>query len=633
MLRALTLYWRKCKSALADFNNAALNLKTGAKTMNIISKGSLIGLGAAALLAMTACADTGSPLDKADGNALAVQKISKASYAIGELFEMEGKGFVGEDEGRNFVRFKGRFLSDNAGPLEEVNLEVPVEISAEEDDGSQTVAWTRFGPFLHPFSQGGVTGRFKGTIQPIVERNDGVILRGSETSTEFAIDPSIEFTEVQPQGADCGIPALSGFAGLPYRIGVRAMGFTPTEFRFFITSLQEGRTLEEPLTFAVAATGPEAAIGDNEDIVFQEVPADLKYYVAAIRVVAIDAASGGEVEGMLPFNIHRPIEIEYTGNFEVAEYYEPEPVTACIPGAVGNRVTYAETQTQTVQRSARISISNSWTQERGMSDTSNWTEGYQNSQTDATSATRGRVSTRNEGSALSRGETHNESESNNFNQSTTDAENWNTSHNIGGEVNVTVGASGGASIPLVAEGKVSASTSVTGKYGYTTGQGGATTNGRTWGSTNNRGRSNSMSESYTLNNSTSDSRSFNDSTSRTNSRTYSFGGTATVSERISEGQSEAEDRTWSDSSSSSTLTSFSGFIPVGKFGVFYRQTIRLVRVAQIISYNACGERELMGEMLLNEWKWAPDLAVADNCDAKLPDSNLPPAQCIVPPCE
>ena len=93
--------------------------------------------------------------------------------------------------------------------------------------------------------------------------------------------------------------------------------------------------------------------------------------------------------------------------------------------------------------------------------------------------------------------------------------------------------------------------------------------------------------------------------------------------------SEAEARTWTESSSHTTLTSYSGVIPEGSYGTFYRQTMRLVRKAYIISYDLCGVAHVQGEMVFNEWSWAPELAVGPSC---LPESSFPPAECLIEPC-
>lgn len=87
-----------------------------------------------------------------------------------------------------------------------------------------------------------------------------------------------------------------------------------------------------------------------------------------------------------------------------------------------------------------------------------------------------------------------------------------------------------------------------------------------------------------------------------------------------------------ESSSHSTLTSYSSVIPTGRFGVFYRQTTRLVRRAEVFTYDLCGVIEKQGEMTFNEWTWAPELAIGSECGATLPPSTLPAAACFIEPC-
>jgi hypothetical protein len=560
-----------------------------------------------------------------------VQALLSDSVAIGELFELQGRNFLDGENGRSALLFEGSFEGVD-GVSEPVFVEAPVFLGESDDDGSQVVQWSRFGPFSHPFAVIGRPGRFSGSVTAINRFDDGREVEGEPLDASIEVEPSIEFVELQPVGAECGMPALSGFAGIPYRIGVRAMGFVPKEFDFQITSLQHLDAIESVESFRQAAGGPDIAIGDNEDIVFQPVPADLKFYVAAILVRATDD-SGRSIESVLPFSIHRPVEVHYDGKYEIAEHYIPEPVTACIPGAIGNRVTYSETRSETRQRSVQVRISQSWAEDHVSGTTADWRDGYSVGETSSTTAGVSSSDTATEGSSLTEGEAYNNSESNNFTYGTADAENWNSSHNVGVEGSVEVGASGGASIPLVAEGKVSTSVRVTGRYGYTWGSGGSATTSRNWGSTTNRGSSQTWSGQYSLANSTTQGRSMSDTEGRTSSRTYNFGGSASESQRISEGMSEDEASTWSESSSHSTLTSYTGFIPVGKFGVFYRQTLRMARVGKVVAYNACGEQSAMGEIVLNEWKWAPDLAIGDSCDTTIPESNLPEAKCHIPPCQ
>ncbi len=86
-------------------------------------------------------------------------------------------------------------------------------------------------------------------------------------------------------------------------------------------------------------------------------------------------------------------------------------------------------------------------------------------------------------------------------------------------------------------------------------------------------------------------------------------------------------------SSTETISrDFGGTIIAGTYGVFYRQTLRLLRRGLIVTYNLCGEAQSVGDYDLTDWAWAPDLALGDQCPP-LPPSNLPPAQCRIPPCD
>ena len=45
----------------------------------------------------------------------------------------------------------------------------------------------------------------------------------------------------------------------------------------------------------------------------------------------------------------------------------PLPVSGCIPGSIHNRVTYSETDSETVQQSLSITVSRTWMQSHGTS--------------------------------------------------------------------------------------------------------------------------------------------------------------------------------------------------------------------------------------------------------------------------
>ena len=104
------------------------------------------------------------------------------------------------------------------------------------------------------------------------------------------------------------------------------------------------------------------------------------------------------------------------------------------------------------------------------------------------------------------------------------------------------------------------------------------------------------------------------------------------SQAVSEGLSESESSTWRTSESIAETQSLRGRIPRTKVGIFYRQTTRFVRRAEVRTYDLCGLATHAGELQFNEWEWAPELAIGDDCSTEPPASELPRAQCFIPPC-
>ena len=113
-----------------------------------------------------------------------------------------------------------------------------------------------------------------------------------------------------------------------------------------------------------------------------------------------------------------------------------------------------------------------------------------------------------------------------------------------------------------------------------------------------------------------------------------------TSDATTEGVSDAESIgggtggsvNWTVSSYDSISRSFSGTIIANKYGMFYRQTLRLLRRAAIVAYNQCGDATVVADVDFEDWAWAPDLAIGDTC-VPLPESTLPVAQCYIDPCE
>ena len=395
-----------------------------------------------------------------------------------------------------------------------------------------------------------------------------------------------------------------------------------------------------------------------ERIVLQNVPRDLSSYIASINIVAYDN-EGNTAETSLPFRVVRPLEIKHFGKYELAETYEPIPVTGCIPGTVGNNVQYSESETEVRQSSVSITLSSSSSNSLSQNQTNNRSEGITVSNTESTILSSSLASSETNSEGYNN--TYSEGESSNIGFSSLDGENWswnlnetssNTSSNSNsGSVNtgvtgsVTTGFSGEGSLPFLAKasGKVETSAGVSRNWGetQTTGQttsngaskgyatGGSTQNGRTYGSSQNIVRGHSLSGTYVLSRNVSNA--LTESTSLSSGRVWNMSESLSSGKVVTEGNSESLSETIVSSNSSTTTFSYSGYIPRGRYGKFYRQTSRYIKLSEIITYNLNGVPSHGGFITMNSWAWAPELSIGENC-REMPEPNLPRPECFIAPC-
>lgn len=393
-------------------------------------------------------------------------------------------------------------------------------------------------------------------------------------------------------------------------------------------------------------------------IKFQPVPEDLSFYIASIQIQAYDE-NNNYAETLMPIKIVRPLEVKHFGKYELAEVYEPIPVTGCIPGSVGNNVQYSESESETRQNSVSITINKSWSDSFSSNETQSISEGI----------TVGETLLTVNSSSISNSETQSESftdttsegESSNISYNINDGESWSWSlgesssstegqtqtegRNTGVNGSTTVGVSGEGSLPFLAKasGKVEVSAGVSRNWnssnsnsssettgesrGYTTS--GSTQEGRTFGSVQNDSRSHSLSGAYVLSSSTSSS--ISESSSLSSGRVWNMSESISSGKVITEGNSESISQTIVNSNSSSTTFSYNGYIPRGRFGVFFRQTSRYVKISEIISYDLNGFAQHAGLIIMNSWAWAPELSIDNTCeDAMI--SSLPEVECLIQPC-
>ena len=77
------------------------------------------------------------------------------------------------------------------------------------------------------------------------------------------------------------------------------------------------------------------------------------------------------------------------------------------------------------------------------------------------------------------------------------------------------------------------------------------------------------------------------------------------------------------SSDKSKSLQLSGHILPGEYGSFYRQTTKWHRVAQLYVNNVCGGQIHVGDAVMSDWTFTPELATGTSCP---PPSSLPKAQ-------
>lgn len=591
-----------------------------------------------------------------------IEATSHAIVRVGQTLEFFGKGFLKKNQGVSQIHFEGVF-TDQLGRENSVDLTVTPLFGGQEIDGHQRkiLTWPRVGPFRNPFTRDERNGVFRGTIQVINTFDDGFMDSGPAVPMNLEIAPSIVIETFEPIHADCGAPALRVFPGIPYRMKVKVGGVRATRFIYEFNQINgdEGITTFDH-DFGEGSVTTEDEVGSSSEIVvFNPIADDLQSYVTGIRVIAYDD-EGNFAETAIPIGVHRPIEVTYDGSYDLAERYEPVPVSGCIPGGVGNSVSYSESVSETRTQSVSMTVSNSWSNQQGRSLSSTTSEGI--SVGESSSRTLGESASEHERVSESTGETYSQSESNNVGYSSSDGESWNWSLSQGesqqeyerrmasmyGQVSgsVAVGVSGEGSVPGFAKvsGSVETKVGVTAgtSTGTTTGastrtstqrghtMAGSSSSSESFGSSTSEGNSVSIDGTYVASNGNSSSSSNTMGMSR--GRTWNLSEGSSMSEAVSENNAESLSEASVSSESRTVSTSLSGIIPRGRYGIFYRQTTRWVRRAEVRSFDLCGVASHMGELQFNEWDWAPDLAIGNECESLPPPSTMPSARCFIQPC-
>ena len=507
------------------------------------------------------------------------------------------------------------------------------------------------------------------TYKPFVENNSLVLKRLSLQNTYYyknykLLISGLDFEQEIPvvtspsiiiknvcSTSDCNSLTGNVLGNIPQKIAVETHKLISDRFVYKITT--PNNTYE-----VVNEYRSPTNVDYVENIIFEKVPEDISFYIALIEVSAV--SEGGDlIKNILPVKVVRPLEIKHFGESELAEIYEPVPVTGCIPGSVGNNVQYSESSSEIRQNSVSVNVSNSWSDSMSSSLSETNSEGINISETQGTVSSSSLSTSETQSDSYSVGNTN--SNSSNIAYNSSDGETWswnivdsntqgNSSTNTDGSstgVNgsVTTGFSGEGSLPFLAKasGKVEVSAGVnaswnnstsntdsnsnTNSRGYTTS--GTSQNGRSFGSAQNESRSHSLTGTYVL--SSSASNVISDSTSLSSGRVWNMSASRSSGQVVTEGNSQSIAETIVNSSSSSTTFSYSGYIPRGRFGTFFRQTTRYVKLSEIIAYDANGFPSHAGYLMMNTWAWAPELSVGSSCEEAM-QTHLPQSKCFIPPC-
>ncbi len=652
--------------------------------MNKMVKGiSILAVG----IFMSACAEE---VVETDPTVPQVTTLSKKALVVGEPLSIYGHNFLDADVGATKLVFEGTFaatdIDGNIVPEKVAPFTIAplydgmYETAGTEDGipmapGTTILRWNRFGPFQVPFgSSGNKTGRFTGSVTPENHFADGTVVRGVAAPLTVDILPSVIIKRLEPiigfpagggiETANCGSPALRGIHGMPYVIEVEAIGFRPKYFKYQVFGIQgpdDGREITHPVNGTQIDTlGDPTLWPDDGPIVLDKLSDGVGFDIAAIRVTAIDENNNAYYTA-LPLSVVRPLGFNYDGNRELAEYYEPVAVNGPIVGGIGSELSYSESESESRQQGVSMTVTTSTVNSQGKVNSESFSEGVTASETTSKSNSQGQSHTETTSSSESYGTTYNSSESNSSEISTKDGANWGWNTVSGtteedyntkmgevfGSVNTEVSASvtGEGGVPGI--GKVSGTVGskvgaeVGAKTGNTVGEKTATKNesgnhmyessekGTAFGSTTTDGKSESVSGTYGLSNQSTINSNTTESEAKTNSVSFEMGKTASVSEEVQEGKAEAWTESWVNTTTNTTLVNYKAKVPRGRCAVIYRQTIRHVRTAQMYNYDLCGVRSLLGEMTFNEWSWAPNIAVGNDCERELPPSTQPEAACFL----
>jgi len=568
--------------------------------------------------------------------------LSTMSAEVGDSIRFAGESFVDPQAGWVDVTFRGEFVPADGSDREPVELAIPLQVGS---DGK--LLWERFGAYRIPFTADGARGgQFEGVVFATNHYFDGTVAPQSPETwmpVSFQVEPSLVVLDFRAGNdtwvSDCVEPAPNALTLVPYALRVRAIDFEMAELEFHVSEglLVDGEPTTDTTVINVTPTSNEHAV----QMQFAPVPEHVDGYRVSVNVYA-RGTDGSEHHIMYPFVVRRPLQVYFTTPMLMAQTYEPEPVSGCIPGGPSSvETSYAESHSETRTRAVEHTVSRGWEETYGEEHSETWgveeSKGGAETRSRTTAMTNASTTGGSTTSTDMFSTTNGRSRTNtvDFSESASGTYGWNVGHEDYSQHEVGGTAGGGASFLGFVEVKAEAS------YGYTNGnrdtygENGSETRGSQVGV----GASDTASSSSTASSSRADSRHWSRTQSYTEANSFSqtetwnqslsFAEAQTESHSVSESLGTSDTEIFTVSSTDAESLSITASVWAGQMGMWYRQTTRLARFGVLVAYDLCGNGSEVGEIVLDDWAWAPDLGLGDECP---PQSNFPPAQCYHEPC-
>jgi hypothetical protein len=622
------------------------------------------------LITLTAhfAAIVGCSTDSVESDGPEVTALSTQSLAVGESLTLTGKGLVKPSKGWVDVTFLGKFYPASASgaagagseavkplPAAQASGEVVNLTVALSPDEAGALQWERFGSYRVPFGGGLETGRFEGQViatNRLFDESERPAVASAGLSTRIDVGPSIVLAEARALGkgwqSSCREPSTTVINGVPYLFRFRALGFEAKTFDYTLGQgfVVGGAATTSATHYSVPMLEPEHAVL----LEFASVPVGSNGFRTSISIDAV-GTDGAEHHLELPLVVRQPLQVFFPAPTEIAEIYPPELVSGCIPGGKsGMEVTYSESKAETRTRSVTSTETDGWTENYGKQ----YAETYSNSKTQQTATASTQTSTVTDGRSQSwsdswqygttRGEQSSTTAQIGFTKTDTHSFAW----NVGGEISAgvsaevgtsaTAGVSGGLSEILSGKVDVGVQTKLGVQAGVKVNGGISNTDttsksysanlARTYGTSFSESLARSFGTQWGVSQSYAESNSY--STQKSLANTTGYAEAVTNSQTNGTQGSTSESETDTVSTTTTTALNTKGDIAAGMQGVWYRQTTRLVRRGVVVAFDLCGNGEAVGQVALDDWTWAPNLAVGESCP---PPSDLPAAGCFVEPCD